>query len=143
MRTGLGFSSQFVHLLTKVKIRSLVDKCGAHSSNRTPQGHLIDENSSTCRRGRGITATETEIDGTGARAIKLGAHFQGSLTLLFNGHLLHADTMMTTPSGWVGGRWTRRAPPTHGQGRDQKIILTASTTLHYFDNSMHERYAHI
>jgi hypothetical protein len=63
-----------------------------------------------------ITATETEIDGTGAKAIKLGGHFPGSLTLLFDGHLLHADTMMTTPSGL--GKWevdatgaTRKKPP--------------------------------
>jgi glyoxylase-like metal-dependent hydrolase (beta-lactamase superfamily II) len=63
-----------------------------------------------------ITATETEIDSTGANAIKLGGHFQGSLTLLFDGHLLHADMMMMTPSGL--GKWevdakgaARKKPP--------------------------------
>ncbi|EOO03243.1 putative metallo-beta-lactamase family protein [Phaeoacremonium minimum UCRPA7] len=48
---------------------------------------------------------EIEVDGvkTGAKAIKLGGHFPGSLVLLFGGHLLIADTLLTTPSGM--GSW--------------------------------------
>ena len=51
-----------------------------------------------------VTAIETEIEGTGALAIKLGGHFPGSLVLLFDGHLFIADTLMTTPAGL--GKWT-------------------------------------
>ncbi|KAJ6442342.1 STE/STE20/PAKA protein kinase [Purpureocillium lavendulum] len=48
--------------------------------------------------------TDTEIvAGSGVRAIKLGGHFPGSLVLLFDGHLLIADTLVTTPAGL--GRW--------------------------------------
>jgi hypothetical protein len=47
--------------------------------------------------------TETEVEGTGALAIKLGGHFPGSLVLLFDGRLFIADTLMTTPAGL--GRW--------------------------------------
>ena len=37
--------------------------------------------------------------GTEALAVKLGGHFPGSLVLLFDGRLLVADTLMTTPAG--------------------------------------------
>lgn len=40
---------------------------------------------------------------SGAKALKLGGHFPGSLVLLFGGHLLVADTLLTTPAGL--GRW--------------------------------------
>ncbi|GAB1310241.1 Metallo-beta-lactamase domain protein, putative [Madurella fahalii] len=45
--------------------------------------------------------TRIEVGGedTGVRAIKLGGHFPGSLVLLYDGHLLTADTLMMTPSG--------------------------------------------
>ncbi|KAH7305977.1 metallo-beta-lactamase family protein [Stachybotrys elegans] len=51
-----------------------------------------------------LTSTETEVvDGSGFLAIKLGGHFPGSLVGLFDGRLLIADTLMTTPAGI--GRW--------------------------------------
>ncbi|KUI70630.1 Uncharacterized protein YmaE [Cytospora mali] len=40
---------------------------------------------------------------SGAMALKLGGHFPGSLVLLFEGHLLIADTLLTTPAGL--GSW--------------------------------------
>ncbi|KAI5461992.1 beta-lactamase-like protein [Mariannaea sp. PMI_226] len=46
-----------------------------------------------------VTETETEIEGTGLKAIKLGGHFPGSMVLQFDRHLLIADTLMTTMSG--------------------------------------------
>ncbi|KAL3956795.1 hypothetical protein ACCO45_009641 [Purpureocillium lilacinum] len=61
-----------------------------------------------------LTDVDTEIPGlgggsgskdggTGARALKLGGHFPGSLVLLFDGRLFIADTLVTTPAGL--GRW--------------------------------------
>lgn len=41
-------------------------------------------------------------DSSGAKAIRLGGHFPGSQVLLFDGHLLVADTLVTTPAG-LGG----------------------------------------
>lgn len=65
-----------------------------------------------------LTDTDTEIAGTGARAIKLGGHFPGSMVLLFEKYLLVADTLMTTGSGI--GSWDtdaageqREKPPGH------------------------------
>lgn len=40
---------------------------------------------------------------SGARILKLGGHFPGSLVLLFDGRLLVADTLLTTPAGL--GSW--------------------------------------
>jgi hypothetical protein len=40
---------------------------------------------------------------TGATILKLGGHFPGSLVLLFDGLLLVADTLLTTPAGM--GNW--------------------------------------
>lgn len=52
-----------------------------------------------------LTQTDTEVvPGSGARAVKLGGHFPGSLVLLFGERLLVADTLVTTPSGL--GDWT-------------------------------------
>ncbi|KXX74478.1 Uncharacterized protein YmaE [Madurella mycetomatis] len=45
------------------------------------------------------TRIEVGREDTGARAIKLGGHFPGSLVLLYDGHILTADTLMMTPSG--------------------------------------------
>jgi glyoxylase-like metal-dependent hydrolase (beta-lactamase superfamily II) len=44
---------------------------------------------------------EIEVRGekTGVKILKLGGHFPGSLVLLAFGHLLIADTLVTTPSG--------------------------------------------
>lgn len=58
-----------------------------------------------------LTDTETEILGSnsGVKAIKLGGHFPGSLVLLFDGRLLCADTLMTTPAGL--GRWAEGTRP--------------------------------
>ncbi|KND92538.1 Uncharacterized protein YmaE [Tolypocladium ophioglossoides CBS 100239] len=50
-----------------------------------------------------LTATETDVEGSGALAIKLGGHFRGSLVLLFDGRLFIADTLVTTPAGL--GQW--------------------------------------
>jgi glyoxylase-like metal-dependent hydrolase (beta-lactamase superfamily II) len=51
-----------------------------------------------------ITATETDVlPGSGIKVIKLGGHFPGSLVMLFDGRLLIADTVVTTPAGM--GRW--------------------------------------
>ncbi|KAF7556766.1 hypothetical protein G7046_g6208 [Stylonectria norvegica] len=62
-----------------------------------------------------ITETETEIEGTGIKAIKLGGHFPGSLVLLSDEHLMIADTIMTTPSGLgnydADATGTKRAKP--------------------------------
>jgi hypothetical protein len=59
-----------------------------------------------------LDSVETVIPGTdgaetGALAIKLGGHFPGSLVLLFDGRLMIADTLMTTPSGV--GSWKTNA----------------------------------
>ncbi|KAM0553946.1 hypothetical protein ACHAPJ_007018 [Fusarium lateritium] len=63
-----------------------------------------------------LTQTETSIEGTGAKAIKLGGHFPGSMVLLYDKRLFIADTLMTTASGI--GNWdkdatgsTRQKPP--------------------------------
>lgn len=45
----------------------------------------------------------------GAKAIKVGGHFPGSLVLLHDSRLLVADTIMPTPSG-VGDWGARRRP---------------------------------
>lgn len=60
-----------------------------------------------------VTETETAILGpdAGVKAIKLGGHFPGSMVLHFDGRLLVADTLMTTPAGlgsWPDG--TARPP---------------------------------
>ncbi|KAJ6781099.1 hypothetical protein PWT90_00680 [Aphanocladium album] len=46
-----------------------------------------------------LTETETEILGTGARAVKVGGHFPGSLVLLYDRHVFVADTFMLTLAG--------------------------------------------
>ncbi|KAI1333886.1 beta-lactamase-like protein [Xylariaceae sp. FL0016] len=56
---------------------------------------------------RFITETEMnlEIDGaaSGVQVLKLGGHFPGSLVVLYEGRLLIADTLVTTPAGL--GSW--------------------------------------
>lgn len=49
---------------------------------------------------KGRTELGIEVGGrdTGVKVLKLGGHFPGSLVLLYNGALLIADTLMTTPS---------------------------------------------
>ncbi|KAL7793825.1 beta-lactamase-like protein [Trichoderma ceciliae] len=51
---------------------------------------------------KALTEIDTDIV-PGIKAIKLGGHFPGSLVLLFDGRLLIADTLMTTPAGI--GKW--------------------------------------
>lgn len=53
------------------------------------------------------TTIEVDSVDTGIKAIKLGGHFPGSLVLLFDGRLLIADTLYTTPSGMAN--WTMNA----------------------------------
>lgn len=59
---------------------------------------------------------ETELDlriggnESGVKVLKLGGHFAGSLVLLFDGRLLIADTLVTTPSGL--GSWETDAAGT-------------------------------
>ncbi|KIH89459.1 metallo-beta-lactamase domain protein [Sporothrix brasiliensis 5110] len=56
-----------------------------------------------------VPVGDTDEDGTdtAALAIRLGGHFPGSQVLLFDGHLLVADTLVTTPAG--RGSWTTDA----------------------------------
>jgi len=61
-----------------------------------------------------IKETDVEIVGkdgnrTGVIALKLGGHFPGSLATLFDGRLLIADTLVTTPSGL--GDWKEKPRP--------------------------------
>lgn len=51
---------------------------------------------------------------TGAVALKLGGHFPGSMVLLFAGHLLVADTLLTTPAGI--GSWESDAAGNKREG---------------------------
>ncbi|KAI8623221.1 beta-lactamase-like protein [Xylariaceae sp. FL1651] len=50
-----------------------------------------------------VFVTETELDVFGTQVLKLGGHFPGSFVMLFDGKLLIADTLVTTPSGL--GNW--------------------------------------
>jgi len=45
----------------------------------------------------------------GVKALKLGGHFPGSLVSLYDGRLLIADTLVTTPSGL--GDWKEKPRP--------------------------------
>lgn len=55
------------------------------------------------------------------KALKLGGHFPGSLVLLFRGHLLVADTLVTTPAGL--GSWKTDAMGTRrGTGGQQQHL---------------------
>ncbi|KAH8655178.1 metallo-beta-lactamase family protein [Xylariales sp. PMI_506] len=55
------------------------------------------------------TETSLNIDGkpSGIEVLKLGGHFPGSFVTLYNGRLLVADTLVTTPSGL--GSWDKDA----------------------------------
>ncbi|KAK3341293.1 metallo-beta-lactamase family protein [Lasiosphaeria hispida] len=46
-----------------------------------------------------LGSSDTGLVETGVVAIKLGGHFPGSLVLLFDKHLLIADTLLTVPAG--------------------------------------------
>ncbi|ORY68600.1 metallo-beta-lactamase family protein [Pseudomassariella vexata] len=56
-----------------------------------------------------VFVTETEMDinidgeASGVKVLKLGGHFPGSFVTLYNGRLLIADTLLTTPAGL--GSW--------------------------------------
>lgn len=59
--------------------------------------------------------TETNIlADSGVKALKLGGHFPGSLVLLFDGRLMVADTLLTTPAGL--GTWIKDAVGNQRQG---------------------------
>ncbi|KAK5989349.1 hypothetical protein PT974_10867 [Cladobotryum mycophilum] len=70
-----------------------------------------DEKWTTLKSSHRLTLTDIESDevlpGSGAKAIKLGGHFPGSMVLLFDGRLFIADTLMTTPAGI--GNWAENA----------------------------------
>ncbi|KAJ3497032.1 hypothetical protein NLG97_g2209 [Lecanicillium saksenae] len=59
----------------------------------------------TMRSGHQVLATdvETEILDTGAKMIRVGGHFPGSMVLLYDRHAFIADTIMMTPAGF--GNW--------------------------------------
>ncbi|KAK3393649.1 hypothetical protein B0H63DRAFT_531507 [Podospora didyma] len=71
-----------------------------------------------------LTETETSIEVEGVdtevKAIKLGGHFPGSLVLLFDNHLLIADTLMTTLAGL--GNWRANAL---GEPRDRPADMNS------------------
>lgn len=46
---------------------------------------------------------------TGVQALKLGGHFPGSLVVLYDGRLMIADTLVTTPAGM--GNWQEKPRP--------------------------------
>jgi hypothetical protein len=54
-----------------------------------------------------LTETESELkingEASGFRVLKLGGHFPGSLVAIYDGRLLAADTLLTTPAGL--GNW--------------------------------------
>lgn len=64
----------------------------------------------------GTTEKLIKLDGqdSGATILKLGGHFPGSLVLLFDGRLLVADTLLTTPAGM--GNWETDAVGTKREG---------------------------
>lgn len=76
---------------------------------------LVEEDwSSPVRRFIKGEGAELDIPGkdgekTGAKAIKVGGHFPGSLVLLHDKRLLVADTMMPTPAGV--GDWGEKGRP--------------------------------
>lgn len=76
-----------------------------------------------------LTETETEIQGTGVKAIKLGGHFPGSMVMLFDRHLLIADTLMTTFSGV--GKWDTDAL---GAARERPPGLNSFSFLYSIPN---------
>ncbi|KAM5352799.1 hypothetical protein ACJ41O_005521 [Fusarium nematophilum] len=76
-----------------------------------------------------LDATETEIEGTGVKAIKLGGHFPGSMVLLFDGRLLIADTLMTTAAGV--GKWDVDAM---GEAREKPPGLNSFSFLYSIPN---------
>ncbi|KAF4977205.1 hypothetical protein FZEAL_6233 [Fusarium zealandicum] len=78
-----------------------------------------------------VTQTETEVEGTGARAIKLGGHFPGSMVLLFDGLLLIADTLITTAAGV--GKWDVDAT---GAAREKPPGLSSFSFLYSIPNSI-------
>ncbi|OIW26003.1 metallo-beta-lactamase family protein [Coniochaeta ligniaria NRRL 30616] len=61
-----------------------------------------------------LDAQEDEFEIEGVKVLQLGGHFPGSLVMLFDGRLLIADTLLTTPAGV--GRWTVDAA---GEKRDK------------------------
>lgn len=93
-----------------------VFKCPVYLSD-DDRGWLVEEDpcsSDPVRRFIVGQGAELEIPGndgqkTGAKAIKVGGHFPGSLVLLHDSRLLVADTIMPTPAGV--GDWGARGRP--------------------------------
>lgn len=56
-----------------------------------------------------LTDEERDVVASGVKAIKLGGHFPGSMVCLYDGRLLIADTLVTTPSGM--GDWKEKQRP--------------------------------
>jgi hypothetical protein len=61
-----------------------------------------------------LDANQDNFEVEGVKVLQLGGHFPGSLTLLFDGRLLIADTLLTTPAGM--GKWEVNAL---GEKRDK------------------------
>lgn len=78
-----------------------------------------------------VTDIDTKAGGTDAVIIKLGGHFPGSLVLLWEGHLLVADTLMTTPAGL--GKWDLDA---NGDRREKPPGLNSFTFLWSIPNAI-------
>jgi len=56
-----------------------------------------------------VETEDVDIFETGVKVIKLGGHFPGSLVCLYDGRLLIADTLLTTPAGM--GNWKDKPRP--------------------------------
>jgi hypothetical protein len=56
-----------------------------------------------------IDGEEIEVGNTGVKAIKLGGHFPGSLVCIYDGRMMVADTLLTTPAGI--GDWKDKPRP--------------------------------
>ncbi|KAH6884838.1 beta-lactamase-like protein [Thelonectria olida] len=99
-------------------------KCPVYLSSRDRQWTRLDSGHQVF-----LTETETEIEGTGVKAIQLGGHFPGSMVLQFDRHLLIADTLMTTASGV--GKWDVDAL---GEAREKPPGLNSFSFLYSIPN---------
>ncbi len=82
-----------------------------------------------------VDGTEMRIrvggEDTGVTVIKLGGHFPGSLAALFDGHLMIADTLLTTRSGvanWSVDALGARARRQRGRTRSPSCGASPTTS---------------